>query len=233
MAPPRCRASTGSRLGVLNIRWGFRKIFETKVREALEQRTRERKEVQRTCRDSLSGQPKKKAKLDLEPRRRSHPSEDGRASTSSKSSKQSGTSKAKKTLQVRIGKWSQTMVSQKNPSPRKAGRHHRGSTSSSAPSDRSGRQSTLSTQGEVRVTVPNEQDPMRAGPTDQRLAWEEPEPLACAEPTKRARDATTWAEVCPATDYKTGQLIGRVGTPEEPLFIYEQAVHHRRGRDDF
>ncbi len=27
MAPPKCRASTGCRLGVLNIRWEFRKIF--------------------------------------------------------------------------------------------------------------------------------------------------------------------------------------------------------------
>ena len=26
--------------------------------------------------------------------------------------------------------------------------------------------------------------------------------------------------------------MGRVGTPEEPLFTYEQAVHHKRGRDD-
>ena len=73
---------------------------------------------------------------------------------------------------------------------------------------------------------------MRAGPPEQRLAWEEPEPLARAEPTKHARDATAWAEVCPATDFETGQLIGRVGTPEEPLFTYEQAVHHRRGWDD-
>ncbi len=53
-----------------------------------------------------------------------------------------------------------------------------------------------------------------------------------SEPTKHARDAATWAEVCPATDYETGQLLGRVGTPEEPLFTYEQAVHHRRGRDN-
>ncbi len=232
MAPPKCRASTGSRLGILNIRWGFRKIFETKVREALEQRTKERKEVQRARRDSLSNQPRKKAKLDLEPRGRSNPSEDGRASTSSKSSKSSGASKAKKTLQVRIGKRSQTMVSQKNPSPCKTGRQRRGSTSSSAPSDWSRRRIDLASQGEVRVTVPNEQDPMRTGPAEQRLAWEEPNPLARAELTKRARDATAWAEVCPATDFETGQLIGRVGTPEEPRFTYEQAVHHRKGRDD-
>ncbi len=233
MAPPKCRASTGSRLGILNIHWGFRKIFKMKVREAMEQHTRERKEVHRVRRDSLSGQPKKKTKLDLEPRGRSHTSEDGRASTSSKSSKRSGASKTKKTLQVRIGKRSQTLVSQKNPSPCKTGRRRRESTSSSAPSDRSGRHSTLSTQGEVRVTVPNEQDSLCAGPAEQRLAWEEPDPLVRAEPTKRARDATAWAEVCPATDFETGQLVGRVGTPEEPLFTYEQAVHHRRGRDDF
>ncbi len=232
MAPPKCRPSTGSRLGVLNIRWGFRKIFETKVREALEQRTRERKEVQRARRDSLSGRPKKRAKLDLEHSRRSNPSEDGRASTSSKSSKRSGAPKTKKTLQVRIGKRSQTLASQKNPSPCKTGCHRRGSTSSSAPSDGSGRHTNLASQGEVRVTLPNNQDPMRAGPTEQRLAWEEPEPLARAEPTVRPRDATAWAEVCPATSFETGQLLGRVGTPEEPLFTYEQAVHHRRGRNN-
>ncbi len=206
MAPPKCRTRTGSRLGILNIRWGFRKIFERKVQEAMEQRTRERKEVQRMRRDSLSRQPKKRAKLDLEPRRRSHTSEDGCASTSSRSSRLSGSSKTKKTLQVRIGK--------RNPSPRKAGRRRRESTSSSTPSDRSGRQSTLSTQGEVRVTVPNDQDSLRAGPAEQRLAWEEPDPLLHAEPTKCARNATAWAEVCPATDFETGQLVGRVGTPE-------------------
>ena len=89
MAPPKCRTSTGSRLGVLNIRWGFRKIFKIKVPEALEQRTRDRKEVQHVRRDSLSRQPKKRAKLDLEHRRQSNPSEDGRASISSKSSKRS------------------------------------------------------------------------------------------------------------------------------------------------
>ncbi len=125
------------------------------------------------------------------------------------------------------------MVSEKAPSPRKTGRHQRSSTLSSAPSDRSGRRANLASQGEVRVTVTNEQDTMRAGPTDQRLAWEAPDPLGRSKPTKRVRDAATWAEVCPATDFETGQLIGRVGTPEDPLFTYEQAVHHRRGREDF
>ncbi len=231
MAPPKYRASTGSRLGVLNIRWSYRKIFQTKLLEPLAQHQKsiERK---RACRDSLSERTPKRAKLDLEHRRRSNPSEDGRSSTSSKSSKRSGASKTKKTLKVKLGKRCQTVVSQKAPSPRKAGRHCRESTSSSATSDRSGRRANLASQGEVRITVPNEQDSMRAGPTEQRLAWEEPDPLVRSEPTRCARDAAAWAEVCPATDFETGQLIGRVGTPEDPLFTYEQAVHHRRGREN-
>ncbi len=232
MAPPKCCASTGSRLGVLNIRWGVRKIFETKVLEALGQHPEDRRETKRTRQDSLSERPPKRAKLDLEHRRRSNPSEDGRASTSSKSSKRSGASRTKKTLKVWMGKRCQTVVSQTAPSPRKAGYHRRESTSSSATSDRSERRTNPASQGEVRDTVPNEQDPMRAGPTEQRLAWEEPDPLVCSEPTRRAWDAAAWAEVCPAINFETGQLMGRVGTPEDPLFTYEQAVHHRRGRDN-
>ncbi len=232
VAPPKCLPNAGTGLSILNLRWTFRKIFEGKVRAALAQ-GRAEGDKKRARRDSLTDRTAKRRKLDAEPRRRSQPSEDGRASTSSKSSKRSGASRTKKTLQVRIGKRSQTLVSQKSPSPCKTGRRRKESTSSSAPSDRSGRQSTLSTQGEVRVTVPNEQDPLRAGPAEQRLAWKEPEPLARAEPTAHARDAAAWAEVCPATDFETGQLVGRVGTPKEPLFTYEQAVHHRKGREDF
>ncbi len=149
MAQPKCRASTGSRLGVLNIRWGFRKIFETKMLEALRHHREGTKEKKRTRKDSLSERPPKRAKLDLERRRRSNPSEDGRESTSSKSSKHSGATKTKKILQVRMGKRCQTVVSQKAQSPLKAGRHCRESTSSSATSDRSGRRTNLASQGEV------------------------------------------------------------------------------------
>ncbi len=35
VAPPSYHTSNGSDLGILNITWGFRKIFEKKVREAL------------------------------------------------------------------------------------------------------------------------------------------------------------------------------------------------------
>lgn len=47
-----------------------------------------------------------------------------------------------------------------------------------------------------------------------RLAWEAPDPLVRSEPIKREHDAATWADVCPSTDYKTGQLMGRVGNSE-------------------
>ncbi len=197
--------------------------------EALRRHREGTTEKKRTRKDSLSEQPSKKAKLDLERRRHSNPSEDGRASTSSKSSKRSGSTKHKKILQVRMRKRCQTVVSPKAQSPRKAGRHRKESTSSSATSDRSERRTNLATHGEVRVTVPNDQDPLRVGPTEHRLAWEEPDPLVRSEPTARPRDAAAWAGVCRATDFETGQLIGRVGTPEEPLFTYEQAVHYRRG----
>ncbi len=53
-----------------------------------------------------------------------------------------------------------------------------------------------------------------------------------SEPTKSARDVDAWAEVCPATDFETGQLVGKLRTPEDPLFTYEQAVHHRWERED-
>ncbi len=34
------------------------------------------------------------------------------------------------------------------------------------------------------------------------------------------------------TDFQTGQLVWRIRTLENPLFTYEQAVHHRRGQED-
>ncbi len=73
---------------------------------------------------------------------------------------------------------------------------------------------------------------MRTGPANQRLAWEAPNPLVRSEPTKCKKDADAWADVCPVTDFETGQLAGQVGTPEDPLFPCEQTVHHRRGRED-
>ncbi len=117
-------------------------------------------------------------------------------------------------------------------SPRKAGRHRRPSTASSGPSDGSGRQPWVSGQGEVRVIVPNDADPLRDGPIDRRLTWKKPSQLVLTQPTARPRDQPAWGHLCMATDLETGQLHGEVGTPENPWFTYEEAAHNRRsGRD--
>ncbi len=41
------------------------------------------------------------------------------------------------------------------------------------------------------------------------------------------RDRAVWDQLCGATDYETGQLKGDVGTAEDPLFMYEEAVRQR------
>ncbi len=41
------------------------------------------------------------------------------------------------------------------------------------------------------------------------------------------RSQTEWDRLCSATDYEKGQLRGNVGTPDEPLFTYEEAVRQR------
>ncbi len=37
----------------------------------------------------------------------------------------------------------------------------------------------------------------------------------------------TWDELCSITNYDTGWLLGDVGTPEDPMFTYEEAVRQR------
>ncbi len=86
----------------------------------------------------------------------------------------------------------------------------------------------MSGQGEVSVTVPNDADPLRDGPIDRRLTWKEPTQLALTQPTNRPRDQPTWDSLCVATDFGTGQIQGEVGTPENPRFTYEEAVHNQR-----
>ncbi len=90
----------------------------------------------------------------------------------------------------------------------------------------------MSGQGEVRVIVLNDTDPLRDGPIDKRLTWKEPSQLLLTQPTARPRDHSGWDDLCVATDFETGQLRGEIGTPENPRFTYEEAVHNRRsGRD--
>ncbi len=42
------------------------------------------------------------------------------------------------------------------------------------------------------------------------------------------RDRALWNELCSTTDYETGQLRGDVGTPDDPLFTYEEVVRQRQ-----
>ncbi len=48
------------------------------------------------------------------------------------------------------------------------------------------------------------------------------------QPTTQPRDQAAWDNLCVATDFETGQLQGELGTPENPGFTYEEAVHNRR-----
>ena len=94
-------------------------------------------------------------------------------------------------------------------SPRKGGRHRRPSTAFSGPSDGSCRQPRVSSQGEVRVIVPNDADPLRDGPIDRRLTWKEPSQLVLTQPTAQPRDQATWDNLCVATDFKRDNCRGR------------------------
>ncbi len=79
--------------------------------------------------------------------------------------------------------------------------------------------------------MPNKTDPFRDGPINKRLTWKEPSPLVLTQPTAQPRGRAAWDSLCVATDFETGQLQGEVGTPENPRFTYEEAVHnHRSGR---
>ena len=109
-------------------------------------------------------------------------------------------------------------------SPRKAGHHRRLSTASAGPSDGSGRQRRMSYQGEVRVIVPNEPNPLWDGPIDRRLTWKEPSQLVLTQPTTQPRDQPEWDNVCVATDFETGQPRGEIGTPENTQFTYERRL---------
>ncbi len=82
------------------------------------------------------------------------------------------------------------------------------------------------------MTIPNDADPLRDGPINRRLTWKEPSQLVLTQPTNLPRDQATWDSLCVATDFRTGQLRGEVGTAENPRFTYEKAIHNlRSGRN--
>ena len=86
----------------------------------------------------------------------------------------------------------------------------------------------VSGQGEGRVVVPNDVDPLHAGPFYHRLIWKGPTSVLRTQPITRPRGQATWDELCIATDYETGQLHGDVGTPENPQLTYKEVIHNQR-----
>ena len=82
------------------------------------------------------------------------------------------------------------------------------------------------------MIVPNDADPLCDGPIDRRLTWKETTQLVLTQPTSLPWDQATWDEICVATQFRMGQLQGDVGTPDNPRFTYEEAIHNQRsGRD--
>ncbi len=242
IAPPVYRYSGSPGDNVRNLQWAYRRIFEKKIRQAMEPSTVSEPKKRRRSNASLSRPDgaKKRHKSGSSQGKSRHRRESGGTSASSSSSRSTfrdsrpGPSKMPK-IQLKLKRCQQpgarNRTAKTTMSPRKAGRHRRPSTASTGPQDGSGRQPRVSSQGEVRVTVPNETDPFRDGPIHKRLTWKEPFPLALTQPTAQPRNRATWNSLCVATDFETGQLQGEVGTPENPGFTYEEAVHnHRSGQ---
>ncbi len=180
IAPPVYRYSQKPGDNVRNIRWAYRRIFEQKIRQALERPTSTGNKKRRGSDASLNwlDKARKRHKSSSSQGGSRQRRESGETSTSSTSSRsvyrnpRPGPSKMPK-VQLKIKSCRQPGAGNKaakvSTSPRKAGRHRRPSTTSSGPSDGSGRQPRMSGQGEVRVTVPNDADPLRPGSIDRRL----------------------------------------------------------------
>ncbi len=89
---------------------------------------------------------------------------------------------------------------------------------------------TKNQQSEAPGTSAKEVDPTEAVPTAktkcQRLNPPSREPLSTKFGSAlHPRSQAEWDQLCSATDMETGQLRGNVGTPDDPLFTYEEAVH--------
>ncbi len=239
IAPPVYRYSGNPRDNARNIHWAYRRIFEKKIRQALERpvaagnKKRRRSDASLTRTDGAKKRHKSGSSQGGSRRRR----ESGETSVSSSSSRSSyrnprpGPSKMPR-IQLKVKRCQQpgsgNKTAKASTSPCKAGRHRRPSTASSGLNDGSGRQPRVSGQGEVWVIVPNDTDPLRDGPIDKRLTWKEPTQLVLTQPTSLPRDQATWDDLCVATDFETGQLQGEVGTPGNPWYAYEEAAHNRR-----
>ncbi len=214
IGPPVYRYSGNPGDNVRNLRWAYRRIFEKKVRQAMERPAAT--DHKRRSSDASLARPngaRKRHKSSSSQGGARRRRESGGTSVSSSSSRSSyrnprpGPSKMSK-IQLKIKRCQQPGVGNKtaktSTSPRKAGRHRRPSTASNGPSDGSGRQPQVSSQGEVRVTVTKNTDPLRDDPIDQRLTWKEPSPLVLTQPTAQPRDLATCNDLCVATNFETG-----------------------------
>ena len=197
IAPPVYCYSRNPGDNVRNIRWAYRRIFEKKIRQALERpatadnKKRRRYDASLTRPDGAKRRHKSSSSQGGSRRRR----ESGETSVSSSSSRSSyrnprpGPSKMPK-IQLKIKCCQQPGVGNKtakvSTSPCKASRHRCPSTTSGGPRDGSGHQPRVSGQGEVRVTVPNDADPLRDGPIDRRLTWKEPTQLVLTDANHRS-----------------------------------------------
>ena len=81
-------------------------------------------------------------------------------------------------------------------------------------------------------TSAKETAPAEAGPSSKTKRQRPNPPSSGALSTKfgsalHPRNQTEWDQLCKATDMETGQLKGNVGTPDDHLFTYEEAVHQR------
>ena len=240
IAPPVYRHSGNPGDNVRNLHWAYQRIFEKKVRQAMERPATPEHKKRRRSHASLTHPEgaKKRHKSSYSQGGSRHRRESGEMTVSSSSSRSSycnpqpGPSKMPN-IQLKIKRCQQPGVGNKtaktSTSPRKAGRCRRSSTAPGGPRDDSGRQPRVSSQGEVRVVVPNDADPLRDGPIDRRLTWKEPSPLVLTQPTAQPWDRATWDDLCVATNFETGQLQGEVRTTENPRFTYEEAVHNHRG----
>ncbi len=183
IAPPVYRYSGNPEDNVRNIRWAYRRIFEKKIRQALECPAAADNKKRRRSNASLTRPDRAKKRHKSSQGGSQRRRESGETSVSSSSSRSSyrnprpGPSKMPR-IQLKIKHCQQPATGNRtaktSTSPRKAGRHQCPSTASGGPSDGSGRQPQVAGQGEVRVIVPNDTDPLRDGPIDKRLTWKEP-----------------------------------------------------------
>ena len=187
IAPPVYRYSGNPGDKVMNLRWAYRRIFEKKVRQALERPVSTSSKKRRRSNASLTHPDgaKKRQKSGSSQEGSRWRRESGGTSASSSSSRsiyhnpRPGPSKMPK-IQLKIKRCQQPGAGNKTAktptSPRKA---FVIATAFTGPSDGSGRQPRISAQGEVRVIVPNDADPLRDGPIDRRLTWKRSPPSWC------------------------------------------------------